>query len=123
MKINYNSSSKKIGNKGEELAVKFLEDKNYSIIQRNFKFGQGGEIDIIAQIDNILVFVEVKTRTNLHFGNPIQQISATKRTNWRNAAEGYLFKNNITNQECRLDLIAINMFNDKIEITHIENAF
>jgi putative endonuclease len=123
MKTDSNCKKKYIGNQGEEIAIKFLEDKNYSIIHRNFKFGKVGEIDIIAKNENILVFVEVKTRTNYSFGNPIQQISSKKKINWRKAAEGYLFKNNIDNQECRLDLIAIDMFDNQIKITHIENAF
>ena len=121
---NQNTTYKKQrGNQGEEIAAKFLETKGYSIIKRNFKFGKTGEIDIIAKLDNTLIFVEVKMRTNYLFGNAIEQISLKKRENWRKAAEGFMFQNNISNQECRLDLIAVDMKNNEPQIIHIENAF
>lgn len=127
---NFNTDSNKsseynkvFGKQGEDIAVKYLEEKGYIIKQRNFKFGKEGEIDIIAQDGKVLVFIEVKTRRNYLFGDPINQISQKKRKLWRFAAEGYMFKNNITNNECRLDLIAIDMIDRTPKITHIENAY
>jgi putative endonuclease len=120
---NNSKYNKEFGNKGEKIAAEFLEKKGFEIIEKNFKFGREGEIDIIAKDNNILVFIEVKTRTNHKFGKPIQQISYKKQLSWRRAAEGFMFKKNIINQECRLDLLAIDFTNDKIEIEYIENAF
>ncbi|MDR0927840.1 MAG: YraN family protein [Ignavibacteria bacterium] len=117
-----NLYNKNIGNKGEDIAVKFLEDKGYLIIERNFKFGKEGEIDIVAKDKNTLVFVEVKTRSNHNFGDPVLAISQKKRRLWSLAANGYMLKNNIHNQECRLDLIAIDLISETPQITHIENA-
>ena len=119
-----NSTYKKqLGNQGEDIAATFLTNKGYSIIKRNFKLGKSGEIDIIAQSNNIIIFVEVKTRTNYKFGNPLEQISLRKRNNWKKTAEEFMFNNNILNQECRLDLITIDMEGKEHKITHIENAF
>ena len=60
---------KVLGEKGETLACTFLQGKGYKIIQRNYRSSYG-EIDIIAWHDRILVFIEVKTRTNLTYGYP-----------------------------------------------------
>jgi putative endonuclease len=142
-----NSKNKNRGNWGEDIAVKYLEENGYKIIQRNFKYGKYGEIDIIAENNNILVFVEVKTRTNFNFGTAVEQISQNKKSHWKQAAEGYMFINQIVGQECRLDLIAIdthskdthsknyddkncndknyndeNYDNKNYKITHIENV-
>jgi len=111
------------GNQGENIATEYIENLGYEIIQRNFKFGRGGEIDIIAKHKNTLVFIEVKTRTNHKFGDPIEQISLQKRKNWRKAAEGFLYLKNINNQECRFDAIFIDILSNAApKITHIENA-
>ncbi len=118
-----NLYKKKFGNQGEDMACDYLKNLGYEIIQRNFRFSREGEIDIIAQHKNILIFIEVKTRTNHSYGDPVEQISPKKRKNWRKAAEGYLYIKNIYNQECRFDAIAIDIFpNSTPRITHIENA-
>ncbi len=119
-----NLYNKKLGKKGEDIAVAYLIGKGYEIIHRNFSFGRQGEIDIIATCNNILVFIEVKTRTNYKFGNPIEQISQQKRKKWYNAAQGFLYIKNISDKECRFDVIIIDLTKDNKDeyITHIENA-
>jgi putative endonuclease len=122
MEQNNTKYKKEIGNKGEELAVKFLEDLGYIIIQRNYKYGQEGEIDIIAKDANVLVFVEVKTRTNHLFGDPLLSVTKKKITLWKRTAEAFMFKNHINNQECRCDFIAIDLLDNSPKITHLINA-
>ena len=63
------ASHNELGKKGEELAIDFLQKKKYSIIARNYRFDKA-EVDIIAQMEDILVIVEVKTRSSKDFGNP-----------------------------------------------------
>ncbi|HNV97214.1 MAG TPA: YraN family protein [bacterium] len=72
--MNYNQ---KIGRLGEEIAVKYLQKRGYSIIDRNVYF-RCGEIDIIAEKNDILYFIEVKTRTSDKFGPPEISISSSK---------------------------------------------
>ncbi len=118
-----NLHNKKVGNKGESIAEKFLLDKGYTIVEKNFHFGKDGEIDIIAIDKNdVLVFIEVKTRTNHNFGHPILSITEKKKRSIRFAANGYMLKHNITDKECRIDFIAIDMITDFPDITHLENA-
>ena len=117
-----NTYNKHCGNFGEYIAFKHLSANGYSIIERNFKYGKRGEIDIIAEREGVLVFIEVKTRTTVNFGSAIEQISPNKILRWREAAEGYMFLHQITNKECRLDLIAIDIADGNYKITHIENV-
>lgn len=115
--------NKKAGLKGENIACGLLEKKGYQIIKRNFRFGRG-EIDIIAKKDAMLIFVEVKSRTNKEFGEPEYAVTKSKQKQIIKIARAYLYENNITDIQCRFDVVAISFenFSDP-GINHIENAF
>jgi len=66
------------GKQGEELAVKYLLNQGYKILERNFRYSRFGEIDIIAMKDSHISFVEVKSRKNSKFGHPLEAISPQK---------------------------------------------
>ena len=84
-----------------------MKKKNYRIIEQNFN-SKLGEIDIIASIGNILVFIEVKTRTSDDFGSPSESIDANKVSRIRRAASCYLAgKASEGFEEYRFDIIAI----------------
>lgn len=111
-------NSKEKGRKGEEIALHFLLDKkNYRLVQRNYTVC-GGEIDIIMLDADVLVFVEVKLRTNKQFGCAQEAISSEKCRRLRSAASKYLNSSNWMGA-CRFDVIAIQ--NGVIE--HLVNAF
>ena len=67
------------GVRGEKLACRFLRRNGYKILYRNFKGRSGGEIDIVCRDDDVLVFVEVKTRTREDFGRPIAAVDREKK--------------------------------------------
>lgn len=116
-------NTKDFGNEGENLASKYLIEKGYKILKRNYRYGKG-EIDIIAEIDNILVFVEVKTRANDTYGPAELAISRSKQKQIKKIAELYLIENEIFDKDCRIDVVAINY--DKkssYSLNHIINAF
>lgn len=113
---------KATGNKGEELAVKFLRQKGYLIVERNFKT-KFGEIDIIAKDNNTIVFVEVKTRTNDYFGYPFEAVDERKRVKLKNLALIFMKKYN-KEFPIRFDIVSILfMSNGDKKIEHIEDAF
>jgi putative endonuclease len=117
------SNFKDFGKKGEEIAEQLLIEKGYTIIKRNFRFGKG-EIDIIAKDGDYLVFVEVKSRKNLSFGEPEYAITQSKIKQLKKIAEAYLYINGINNQLCRFDVITIvGEKEEELKINHIENAF
>ncbi len=106
------------GKQGEEIARKFLENQGYKILEMNWRFDHK-EIDIIAQQDYELVFVEVKSRMNTKFGEPEEAVDEKKQNYLIEAAEAYLTINEI-DCESRFDVISI--INNS-EIKHFRYAF
>jgi len=114
-----------LGRLGENFALRFLEAKNYEPVDKNFRF-QRAEIDIIVKKDseNLLVFVEVKTRRSKKFGTPEEGITQKKTEQIYKSAEGFLLKNpQYIDFIKRFDIIAIMIEGKKQTITHFENAF
>lgn len=117
------SNSKSYGKTGEDLAERILIEAGFKIIKRNFRFGKG-EIDIVAMDGNCLVFVEVKYRRNLDFGEPEYSITKPKIRQLKRIAEAYYYINKIEDQECRFDVITIlGALKNNPKINHIKNAF
>ena len=114
------TKQQKVGQMGEDLAVKFLKKKGYKIIERNFRADRFGEIDIIARNKNELVFVEVKTKTDEQFGSAEEEFTYQKKKKMYRAIQNYLFKKYLKNCEWRADLIAIDIVDGKIDIRHYE---
>jgi len=116
-------NKRSFGKEGEDLAEKLLRSKGYEILDRNYQFGHG-EIDIIAKDKGWLVFVEVKTRTNLEYGEPEYAITRSKIKQVRRMAELYLYDKKIIEADCRFDVVAILLTNEENPIiNHYENAF
>lgn len=110
-----------LGKKGEQLAVDFLIENNYDIVERNYRFDKA-EVDIIAKKDDILAIVEVKTRSSLDFGNPQDFVKPKQIKNLVKAVDEYVTENNL-DVEVRFDIIAIVKQKNDYEIEHLENAF
>lgn len=112
-----------IGKEGENIAANYLIEKGFEIIERNYQYGHG-EIDIVAIDKDYLVFVEVKTRLNLEYGEPEYAINPKKIKQIKKMAELYLFDKEIEEASCRFDVVAI-LFQDESnpKINYYENAF
>lgn len=107
---------------GEDFAIKYLLDKGYKILHKNWHSGKL-EIDVICQKENnTIIIVEVKTRNSAYFGDPQDFVTPSKRKNLITAADAFITKNNI-DAEVRFDIIAIlkNKYTEKL--THIKDAF
>lgn len=121
-----NKTSKEFGKEGEDLAERMLRSKNFRIIERNYRFGKTGEIDIIAEDPEThqLVFVEVKTRQNLEFGDPVLAITKNKIAQLKKVAAAYLYDKEIKETDCRFDVVTVLFRGEmKPEIKHYVNAF
>lgn len=117
-------NTKNFGNEGEKAASQFLEKLNYKIIERNFRFSNRGEIDLIARDKDVIVFIEVKSRKNLNYGEPEYALTKNKIEQIKKLANLYLYSRNILNVDCRFDVITI--FDDisgQRKINHFINAF
>jgi putative endonuclease len=105
------------GAHSEEAAARYLEEKGYRILQRNFRW-KGGEIDIVAGKKDLIVFVEVRARASPEFGRAAETVNWSKREKLKRTALLYLQKNRL-DRPTRFDVIAF----DGENMTHIENAF
>jgi putative endonuclease len=112
-----------IGKEGEDIAAKYLKEKGFEIIERNYHYSHG-EIDIVAKDKNHLVFIEVKSRINLDYGEPEYAINPKKIKQIKKMAELYLFDKEIDEADCRFDVVAIILGSGANPIiNHYENAF
>ena len=110
----------KKGKIGESIALKYLINNRANILETNYRINSG-EIDIIAKINEELVFIEVKSRSNIKFGYPSEAVDYKKVRKITNTAKYYIFKNNLNNVPIRFDVIEIYLKDKKIN--HIVNAF
>jgi len=114
-------NNKIIGQKGENIAKNYLIKHGYRIIESNFRT-KIGEIDIIAKKNKLIVFVEVKTRSNLLFGCPYEAVDYRKQQKIIKTAQYYLLQNKHLSIQYRFDIIEV-FANQNYRINHIENAF
>lgn len=116
-------NNKVLGNWGEDKAVDYLITKGYEILDRNVRTNYG-EIDIVAKINNTIIFVEVKTRSSKQFGYPEEAITKNKMTHMIESAQDYLQTHPDIKSDLRIDVIAIRWVNngDPSEITHFEHV-
>jgi len=110
-----------LGKKGERLAIDYLINKGYAILDKNWRF-QKAEVDIIAQIKDTLIVVEVKTRSTSDFGNPQDFVSPKKIKLLISAIDAYVVSKNLE-VDVRFDIIAIVKENNAYVIEHLEDAF
>lgn len=110
-----------LGKLGEELAAKYLEKNGYTLLEQNYRFGRD-EVDIIASINDLIVFVEVKTRANNFLGNPEEAVTTSKQKKIIKVANSYLLDNDLDN-EARFDIFGIVLNQKTTNINHIIDAF
>lgn len=110
-----------LGKEGEDAACNYLQEKGYKIVERNWRFHKY-EIDIIAENEDFIIFLEVKTRTSTLWGNPEEFISKGQIKRIVAAADFYLREYDIE-KDARFDVISATLNKGKIEIEHIDDAF
>ena len=115
-------NNKEIGDKGEEIALKYLEKLGFELLERNFRGKRRGEIDLI--MTKGVVFVEVKYRRQGSFGYAAESISDNKKKKLYETAEEYLIKRGLgLNQKCSFGAVLIDDTLNKREISFIEDIF
>jgi putative endonuclease len=114
----------KLGELGERHACAFLRKKGCKILETNYRAGPG-EIDIIARLGKIVLFVEVKTRTSNHFAEPWESVGFYKRKHLKTAAKTYVGDHHSSQAEYRFDVLSIVLKDEfsSAEIEWIQNAF
>lgn len=116
--------NKDIGNYGEDLSCKYLKSEGYYILCRNFR-NRGGEIDIICRKNDLIVFLEIKSRYSYNYGSPIEAITYSKQKQIIKLCKYYAYINKLINFNFRFDVIEVlfNKDNNLFSINHITDAF
>ncbi len=116
------ASHNQTGLTGEVMAVKHLTEKGYDVLHQNWRHSHW-EVDIIATKDDVLHFIEVKTRRTRKFGHPEEAVSKKKIQNLINAAEEYLFQNQQW-KRIQFDILSITILkNEPVEYFLIEDVY
>ena len=115
------TTTKEIGDRGEAVALTYLADKGYNILERNYRY-QKAEVDIIAGNADFIVIVEVKTRKQNSLTAPEDSVNQKKQQLLISAAQHYIEENDL-DKEARFDIISIIYSGDEYQIKHIEEAF
>ena len=114
--------NKILGDAGENFAAEYLEKNGYKILAKNFRV-RTAEIDIIAELDEKIIFVEVKTRSNTRRGLPAEAVNLRKQKRIIQAASVFLQDEIYFDRACRFDVIEVYSDGAEFKIRHIENAF
>jgi putative endonuclease len=116
-------TNQKLGKMGEDIAAEFFEARGFIVLERNYRTSTG-EIDLIVRKDDLIVFVEVKTRTSTRYGLPEEAITSTKQEHMVTSAEEYILSHPENSEFWRLDVLSIliNQHNGNPQIEWFENA-
>ena len=115
------TEKQQFGLRGEELALAFYTENQYTILEKNWQLNHL-EVDIIAKNDEYIVFCEVKTRSGNAFGEPQQSVTKPKQLNIIRAANYYVLKHQIK-LDVRFDIIAITFNGEEYTLEHLPFAF
>lgn len=118
--VNY--SNKELGDWGEHRACIYLKKNNYCLLKRNFRTRQG-EIDIIARQNDIIAFIEVKTRKSKKYGFPVEAVNKKKQKKIQSLARCFLQRKDYSCYRVRFDIICIIISGNKARLRHMKNAF
>jgi putative endonuclease len=120
--MNRETSKQAFGREGERVAERFLKKKGYAVVERNYRC-RGGEVDLIALDRRVIVFVEVKTRTDHEFGNPLEAVEPRKQRRMIHAARFFLHEKKLHQRDARFDVVGISWPGDDPVVEHVQNAF
>ena len=116
-------NTRKTGTIGEDIAATWLEEQDYLILDRNYSF-ERAEVDIVAYNKKEIVFVEVKMRSNLDYGNPEDAVDDEKKKSIFKAAEAWMYERKMEGSPARFDIISIlKEKGKKAQVSHFKNAF
>ena len=111
--------NQKLGKLGEDIISNYIQKQGYKILERNFECSQGG-IDIIAK--DKMVFIEVKTRTDMSYGEAREAITKIKKRHLINSIKYYIYKRNLEKEFIRIDVAEVYIKNQNVRINYIKNA-
>ena len=115
-------TAQQTGRDGEEAAARYLEERGWRILARRFRV-RGGEVDLVAERNGTVAFVEVKTRSPGALDDGRGAVTRAKRWRLARAAGVYLARNGLGDCPCRFDVISVALAGGRSEIRHLPGAF
>lgn len=113
--------SHELGRIGENIIADYITKLGYKVVERNFECNQG-EIDIVAKDKEELVFIEVKTRTDISYGEASEAVTNTKKRHLINSIKYYIYKQKLENQPIRIDVAEVYINKGKVKVNYIKQA-
>jgi putative endonuclease len=117
-----NSGKLLLGKEGERIAERYLQNKGYKLVERNYRC-RAGELDLIVLDRRVVVFVEVKTRTGRGFGSPLEAVEFRKQRKIIQAAQFFLAEKRLQQRDARFDVVGVSWAGREPIVEHVENAF
>ena len=110
------------GLQGERVAEKWLQSRGWKVLQRRYRSGHR-DIDLIAQRDELVAFVEVKARMGSEFGDPVEAVNWKKRNELVRSAFTWIDRHGRPGEVYRFDVIGVLVAGERVRVRHVENAF
>jgi putative endonuclease len=110
------------GLQGERVAEKWLQSRGWKVLQRRYRSGHR-DIDLVAQREDLVVFVEVKARMGSDFGDPVEAVNWKKRGELVRSACTWIDRHGRPGEVYRFDIIGVLVAGDRVRVRHVENAF
>jgi putative endonuclease len=117
-----NNPRQLLGKEGEKVAERYLRKKGYRVVERNYRC-PAGEVDLIVLDRRVIVFVEVKTRTDHRFGTPLEAVESRKQRKMIQAAQFFISQKKLHQRDARFDVVGISWPGGDPVVQHIQNAF
>ena len=111
-----------LGTLGERVAARWLAQNGWWVLHRRFRNGHR-DIDLVAQRNGLVAFVEVKARSDNGFGDPVEAVGWQKQRELRRSAQVWIDRYGISGTEYRFDVIGVLINGDSVRVKHVENAF
>lgn len=110
------------GELGERIAARWLERAGYRILARRFRAGRR-DIDLVAERDGLVAFVEVKARTGEAFGDPVEAVHRRKQHSLTRSAQVWIGRHGRDGEQYRFDVIGVLMRDRRVFVRHVRSAF
>ena len=114
--------NQQLGKLGERIAERWLRKHGYTILARRFKFGRR-DIDLVAQRDVTVAFVEVKARKGAAFGDPVEAVHHRKQRELTKSARVWIYRHGRSGEQYQFDVVGVLVADDAVKVKHVTNAF
>lgn len=114
--------NKRLGDLGERIAARWLSRRGWRIVYRRFRNGRR-DIDLVAQRDELVAFVEVKARKGSEFGDPVEAVDHRKQRELTKSAHVWIDRHGRAEEAYRFDVVGVLLDGERVLVKHVEDAF